>query len=410
MFRGNNRKLRFLPRNGLQVVVRGRISLYEGRGDFQLIAEFMEEAGDGALRRAYDALKNQLQKEGLFSLALKKQPPVLPQHLAIITSPTGAAVRDVLHILKRRFPALPVSIIPVLVQGEESVHQIVDAIKFANDYGEFDTILLTRGGGSLEDLWSFNTEPVARAIAESKLPIVSAIGHEVDTSISDYVADVRAPTPSAAAELLSPDSETWIHKTIQLESALVRANKQIQEQLNSHMQHLRRRLRHPGQRLQDLYQRLDDLEARLTSSYRHFSRSFNLDPLMRRLNNAMTQKLGSQRMKFQTLESKALDTKPLLQEINRQSLLVNNHYQLLSHRHQQMKMTSEHRLKAVLIKLNGANPLTTLTKGFAIVTKDQQVVKDAATLKAGDVVQTQVMSGSFSSEVLSTNESNNEKQ
>ena len=404
MFKGNNRKLRFVPRNGLQVIVRGRISLYESRGDFQLITEFMEEAGDGALRRAYEALKDQLQSEGLFSLELKKPLPVLPQHLAIITSPTGAAVRDVLQILKRRFPALPVSIIPVMVQGEESINQIVEAINFANDYGEFDTILLTRGGGSLEDLWSFNTEPVARAIANSKIPIVSAIGHEVDTSIADYVADVRAPTPSAAAELLSPDNETWIEKTVQLENALIRANKQIQEQLNSHLQHLRRRLRHPGQRLQDLYQRLDDLEARLSSSYRHFSRSFNIEPLIRRLNSAITQKLNSKRMMFQALENKALDTKPLLQEINRQSLLIDNHYQSLSHRHQQVKMASEHRLTAALIKLNSANPLTTLTKGFAIVTKDQRVVKDVATLKSGDVVETQLMSGSFSSEVLNIKE------
>jgi len=307
MFRGSNRKIRFVPRNGLQIIVRGRISLYEGRGEFQMIAEFMEEAGDGALRRAYETLKNQLETEGLFSSELKKQLPALPKHLAIVTSPTGAAIRDVLQILKRRFPAMAVSVIPVQVQGEESIQQIVEAISFANrafvnnaqasrsltkDGGDIDAILLTRGGGSLEDLWSFNTEPVARAIAGSKIPVISAIGHETDTTIADFVADVRAPTPSAAAEILSPDGESWMRDFLQTENALHRYVLQLQESLNNNLMHLSRRLRHPGQRIQDWYQRLDDLEARLASSYRHHLSRLNFDNLELRLKTALNQSLS----------------------------------------------------------------------------------------------------------------------
>jgi exodeoxyribonuclease VII large subunit len=204
MFRNKNSRLRFVPRNGLQVIVRGKISLYEGRGDFQMIAEHMEEAGDGALRRAFEKLKAQLDREGLFDPAAKQPVPNLPNHLAVITSPTGAAIRDVLHVFERRFPALKVTIIPVPVQGDEAIPRIVEAIDLANRYSDlpFDAILLTRGGGSLEDLWAFNTEPVARAIFNSALPIVSAVGHEIDITIADFVADLRAPTPSAAAELL----------------------------------------------------------------------------------------------------------------------------------------------------------------------------------------------------------------
>ena len=211
MFRNRNQSIRFAPANGQQVIVRGKISLYEGRGEYQMIAEFLEEAGDGALRRAFDKLKSQLEAEGLFAEYTKKVIPAMPRHIAIITSPTGAAIRDVLQVLKRRFPAINVSVLPVAVQGDEAPAQIVRALSQANQYVEdpFDLILLTRGGGSLEDLWAFNTEPVARAIFASQLPVVCAVGHETDVSIADFVADLRAPTPSAAAELISPDGAEW---------------------------------------------------------------------------------------------------------------------------------------------------------------------------------------------------------
>ena len=214
MFRNKNQRVRFKPRNGLKVLIRGKISLYEARGEYQFIAEHMEEAGEGELRRAFEALKQRLQTDGLFDESRKRVLPALPKHLAIITSPTGAAIRDVLSVLNRRFPALNCTIIPSQVQGEDATQQIVAALELANTFSEpvFDAILLTRGGGSLEDLWTFNTEPVALAIANSRIPVVSAIGHESDFTIADFVADLRAATPSAAAEILAPDKTDWMQQ------------------------------------------------------------------------------------------------------------------------------------------------------------------------------------------------------
>ncbi|MBL4680730.1 MAG: exodeoxyribonuclease VII large subunit [Pseudomonadales bacterium] len=409
MFRGSNRKIRFVPRNGLQVVVRGRISLYEGRGEFQMIAEFIEEAGDGALRRAYETLKNQLETEGLFSADLKKQLPTLPKHLAIITSPTGAAIRDVLQILKRRFPAMAVSIIPVQVQGEESIQQIVEALSlanrpFANLYGDFDAILLTRGGGSLEDLWSFNTEPVARAIAASSIPVISAIGHETDTTIADFVADFRAPTPSAAAEILSPDSESWMRHFLQIENSLHRYASQLQERLSSNLVHLRRRLRHPGQRIQDWYQRLDDLEARLASSYRHYLANLNFDNLELRLKSAMNQTISTAKHRLNA-QSKAADPSRLLAEIHTQSLVVNHLSQSLIHQSKLASSSAAHRLGSLSVRLDSVSPLGTLSRGYAIVTKDEKVIKNTGVLKLGDKVETRLSRGGFKSEIIEIEES-----
>src|SRR5690606_24109450 len=242
---------------------------YEGRGDYQIIAEHMEEAGSGALQRAFDQLKHKLAAEGLFNEAHKKALPPLPKHIGVITSPTGAAIRDVLSVLERRFPGIPVTVIPVAVQGKESAPQIVKAIELANRCGLFDVLLLTRGGGSMEDLWSFNEEIVARAIFNSHLPIVCGVGHEVDFTIADFVADRRAPTPSAAAEILVPDSDEWLDKFIGYEVALEDAMLRKLSGLQKHLQHLRQRLRHPRQRLEQQAQRLDNLELRLKSHVKH---------------------------------------------------------------------------------------------------------------------------------------------
>jgi len=195
MFRGNNRLLQFAPKNGQQVLVKARLSLYAPRGDYQLIVEQMEEAGLGALRRAFDELRLRLQAEGLFAAERKRPLPEHVRHLAVITSPTGAAIRDILSVLRRRFPGLPVTLLPVPVQGREAAPAIVRALALANAQPQFDAILIARGGGSLEDLWAFNEEVVARAIAGSRLPVVSGVGHETDFTIADFVADVRAPTP-----------------------------------------------------------------------------------------------------------------------------------------------------------------------------------------------------------------------
>ena len=200
MFKNQRRRGGFKPENGKQVIVTAEVSLYEPRGDYQLIVEHIEEAGDGALRRAFDALKLKLSAEGLFDAANKQSLPALPKAIGVITSPSGAAIRDILTVLQRRFPAIPVIIYPTAVQGTNAQHEIAGAIAIANKSWQCDVLILARGGGSLEDLWAFNEEKVARAIATSSIPIISGIGHETDFTIADFAADLRAPTPSAAAE------------------------------------------------------------------------------------------------------------------------------------------------------------------------------------------------------------------
>ncbi|HRO28684.1 MAG TPA: exodeoxyribonuclease VII large subunit, partial [Luteimonas sp.] len=205
LFKPKSQWLPFQPREGMKVLARGRLTLYEARGDYQLILDSLEEAGEGALRRAFEQLKAKLQAEGLFDDARKRPLPAFVRRLAVITSPSGAAVRDVLSVLSRRFPLIEVEILPVPVQGEAAAAQITAMLQRAGGSGRYDAILLARGGGSLEDLWAFNDEALARAIAASPVPVVSAIGHETDFSLSDFAADLRAPTPSAAAELLVPN-------------------------------------------------------------------------------------------------------------------------------------------------------------------------------------------------------------
>ena len=250
MFRNRNRAQRTKLQDGSKVLLRGKLSLYEGRGDFQLLVDTLEDIGEGELLRAFEQLKVKLEKEGLFNAENKKSIPSVPKHVGVITSPSGAAIRDVLNILERRFPAIKVSILPVQVQGKEAVRQIREALLFANDYKifPFDVLLLTRGGGSLEDLWPFSSEIVARTIAEIDVPIVSAIGHETDTSIADFVADLRAPTPSAAAELISPDQQEWAYNLDRIQKTLTRRISITLRNYVAQMEHLGKRLQHPRQR------------------------------------------------------------------------------------------------------------------------------------------------------------------
>jgi exodeoxyribonuclease VII large subunit len=264
MFRSRNQLLRFNPEEGMQVLVRAKISLYEPRGDYQLIAEAMQEAGDGVLQQAFDALKLKLEKEGLFATETKQALPTLPIHIGVITSPSGAAIRDVLSVLRRRFPAIPVLIYPVPVQGKDAGREIAAMLETAAARKECDVLILTRGGGSLEDLWAFNEEIVARAIHACRIPLISAVGHEVDFTIADFVADRRAPTPSAAAELVSPDQTEWLAQVGALETRGVRHIRQTLADSQERLRWLNQRLqlRHPGQYLRQQAQRLDELEQR----------------------------------------------------------------------------------------------------------------------------------------------------
>ena len=379
MFRNRNMTVRFKPQQGQHVLLRARVSLYEGRGDYQLIAEHMEEAGAGALQRKFDELKIKLANEGLFDLQFKKPLPPLPKHIGVITSPTGAAIHDILNVLERRFPSVPVTVIPVAVQGKDSAPQIVKAIELANRAqlaGEkiFDVLILGRGGGSLEDLWPFNEEIVARAIFASKLPIVSAVGHEVDFSIADFVADLRAPTPSAAAELITPDGEDWLDKFIGfevlLEDAMTRKLQHLQQKINW----LRSRLRHPKQKLEQQAQRLDSLEMRLKNII-HVS----ITAYQHRLNSLI------------------LRQKPLHPEIKLTQL--KHRFKLAQHnllRAQKISLSQkQQRFNAAVRMLNTLSPLKTLDRGYALVThgEAQTPIINSQQVKLGDRIKAQLSKG-----------------
>ena len=262
LFRQNAARVRQALRDGLAVKVRGKVSLFEGRGDYQLIVDAVEPAGDGALRLAFEALKEKLAGEGLFAVERKRALPAHPQHIGIVSSPSGAVIRDIISVFRRRAPQVALTLVPSAVQGREATAQLVRALQLADRAG-FDAIILARGGGSLEDLWCFNEEAVARAVAACITPVVSAVGHETDVSISDFVADVRAPTPSAAAELLAPDSADLQRRLDSLRRRLLLRMQGLLAQQRLRLDGLGRRLRHPGERLRQQAQRLDDLDMRL---------------------------------------------------------------------------------------------------------------------------------------------------
>lgn len=250
MFKGKQRGLHFIPKNGMQVLLYGQLTLYPDRGTFQLLVECMEETGYGALQRAFEALKKKLHVAGLFDPSHKKPLPKFPKRVGVVTSPTGAAIRDVLAVLHRRAPMIEVIIYPSSVQGEEAAGQLVRALAKANTRQECDVLLLVRGGGSLEDLWPFNEEAVAQAIFASKLPVVSGVGHEIDVTIADFVADQRAPTPSAAAECVAPDTQEIMAKLDEHQHRLLRVTTQHLRESETRLMHLKKRLRHPGDLLQ----------------------------------------------------------------------------------------------------------------------------------------------------------------
>ncbi|WP_288434320.1 exodeoxyribonuclease VII large subunit [uncultured Pseudomonas sp.] len=264
LFRQHASRVRQALRDGLAVKVRGKVSLFEGRGDYQLILDSVEPAGDGALRLAFEALKERLAAEGLFAAERKRPLPAHPQRIGIVSSPTGAVIRDIVSVFKRRAPQVELTLIPTAVQGREATAQIVRALQLADRQG-FDALILARGGGSLEDLWCFNEEPVARALAACQTPVVSAVGHETDVSIADFVADVRAPTPSAAAELLAPHSADLRQRLDDLDLRLRRAYVIAQNRRRDRLAHLDTRLagQHPGRQLALLRQRLEQLAERL---------------------------------------------------------------------------------------------------------------------------------------------------
>ncbi len=374
MFRMRATHLKFLPRDGIQVMARVRVSLYENRGDFQLIVDHMEEAGDGALRRAFDELKQRLQSEGLFEEARKRPLPQLPQSIGVVTSPSGAAIRDILSVLKRRFPAIRVILYPVAVQGEGAGAEIAEAIRLAAERAECDVLIVGRGGGSLEDLWAFNEEVVARAIHDSPIPVVSAVGHEVDFSISDFVADVRAPTPSAAAELLSPDATQWQIRISSMQQRLAQAMTRQQQQSQRQLEGLRARLRHPGQRLQQITQRLDELEWRLGNA-----RANQLQRRQARLSQLVAQlQRHAPQAQLQRLQARKQQLQSRLHQAIHEKLVL-----------------SKNQLALAVRTLQTVSPLATLHRGYAIVTREQDgvLIEQSVQVEPGEQIRAKLSEG-----------------
>ncbi|MBF8661142.1 exodeoxyribonuclease VII large subunit [Pseudomonas putida] len=362
LFRQSATRVRQALRDGLAVRVRGKVSLFEGRGDYQLILDTVEPAGDGALRLAFEALKEKLGAEGLFSTDSKRALPAHPQRIGIITSPTGAVIRDIISVFARRAPQVELNLIPTAVQGREAIAQIVRAIRLADSRG-FDALILARGGGSLEDLWCFNEEAVARAVAACKTPIVSAVGHETDVSISDFVADVRAPTPSAAAELLAPDNSGLQHRLdgLQRRLTLRMQNRLVHDRLR--LESLIRRLRHPGERLRQQAQRLDDLDMRLRRAFLH-----NLNQRRERLVRLETRLAAQHPGRTLALLGQRLDS--LAERLPRAMRDV------LKDRRQ--------RFQAQLQTLQIVSPLATLARGYSILLDEQgQAIRSAEQTRNG---------------------------
>lgn len=372
LFRQHAQRVRMDLRDGQLVRARGKVSLYEGRGDYQMILDALEPAGDGALRQAYEALKTKLQDEGLFAAERKRALPTHPRRVGVITSASGAAVRDIISVFQRRAPFVELVIVPTPVQGRDAAPQIVRALQLADRAG-FDALIMARGGGSLEDLWSFNEEIVVRALAACVTPTVCAVGHETDVSISDFAADVRAPTPSAAAELLSPDQRTML---LQVE----RAHRQLQHCMRERLKReqtgvdsLRKRLRHPGERLAQQAQRLDDLELRLKRAQTH--RLARVEQQLERISARLQSKHPGQRL---ALLRQRFD--PLAERLPRVM-------------RQQLDQTRR-QFEGLTQTLNLVSPLATLGRGYSILLDQRgQAIRSHLEARPGQRLEARLSDG-----------------
>ncbi|WP_159821619.1 exodeoxyribonuclease VII large subunit [Colwellia sp. 20A7] len=386
MFKGNNQRVRLAnnakPRNGQQVLVRAKVSLYEPRGDFQLIIEQLDDAGEGLLRQQYEQLKNKLTALGIFSQDHKKTIPTTIQRVGIVTSPTGAAVKDILTVLKRRNPNIQVTIYPALVQGQYASNDICHAIAQANSRQECDVLIIGRGGGSLEDLWPFNEEIVVQAIYDSVIPTISAVGHEVDTTLSDYVADLRAPTPSAAAELVSSDSDELVKKitmlTLRLNNAITRNNNVLIQKL-SHTQH-RLTQAHPEQQLRIHQQKSDELNLRLMQVIKRTMLQTKQQPqqLAQRLNRLSPNK---QLIEYQTTVSQLKQ-----RLVNAQKYSLQHKGELFVHLIEQLQLVS---------------PLATIARGYGVVRNtEDKVISSIKQVSINDEIRVQISDGLIKAKVI----------
>ena len=376
MFRPQTNYISFVPEDGLKVIARGRISVYQPRGEYQVIIDYLEPLGVGSMALAFEQLKKKLAEEGIFDDDLKRPLPFLPRHVAVVTSPTGAAIRDFLNIALRRFTNLEITIIPVKVQGEGAAEEIIEAITLANNELDADTIVITRGGGSLEDLWAFNHEDLAYAIRESAIPVVSAVGHEIDITISDLAADLRAPTPSAAAELLVAEKEAIEKNLIDFRDRIVNGFRYYLNNAEQSLNALKKGLRDPRKDIADSWLRLDELESRIKRQV-----SVLINDNKNRLRN-------QERSLF----------------LNSPLKLIARHREVASYRYQFLvlsmeRVTEEKRGKFDLYseKIKDLSPYSILDRGYSITSRipDKKALRSASEVKTGDRANINLSDGSL---------------
>jgi exodeoxyribonuclease VII large subunit len=432
MFRLKNSALGFTPKAGQHVIARGRVSLYEPRGEYQLIVDHLEEAGVGALQREFERLKAKLAAEGLFASEHKRSLPRFPRRIGVVTSPTGAAVRDVLNILARRFPPAAVLVYPTAVQGAAAAPAIVQALQLASARMDCDVVILARGGGSLEDLWAFNDERVARAIRACAVPVVTGVGHEIDFTIADFAADARAPTPSGAAELVAPDRASCLEALARMEARMSACMRRELRVVSGQFASVCARLKqsHPGMRLIHQAQRLDDLEQRLASAAsavlhtrRHrLSEAFarlvqrspdvrlslrrqHLDDLQQRLAATSRALLNARHHRLNDASSRLMRRSPehLVRECGRREEVLRAR---LDHSVKQYLSRLSHRVELAGKTLDMASPLATLARGFAIVTRpDGSLVSDAGAIAPGEEIEARLASGRLRARVTQSDKS-----
>lgn len=377
MFKGYNSKLKFRPHDGLEVLIRGKVTVFEPRGEYQITCDTMEPVGAGALQKAFEQLKEKLKREGLFDPSRKRPLPNLPRHIAIVTSPTGAAIRDILNILQRRARGIEVTIVPTLVQGEAAAPALREAFQKATQLPNVEVVIVGRGGGSIEDMWCFNDEGLARLIAQSPIPVISAVGHEIDFTIADFVADVRAPTPSAAAELVIKSAEEVMNRVLTLRRMLLFATDRFLKTNKQKLVTLHHRLVDPQRRIQDLIQRNDDLSSRMNLAIQRYlqrlaDRILILHNRMGTPEHLLQQKRS--RLEAQTLRLKMLADKTLTQK--------------------------RYRLERTMGLLDSLSPLKVVDRGYSLITKEGELIKSKQQVKTGDQIELRVTDGTIAAKVL----------
>lgn len=372
MFRGYNAKLKFAIEDGMEVIVRGRISVYEPRGSYQILCEMMEPVGAGALQKAFEQLKSKLKAEGLFDPSRKKTIPAFPQRIAVVTSPTGAAIQDILNVMSRRAPHVEIFVVPTIVQGAPAAAKIREAFLQALRIPQLDVVIVGRGGGSMEDMWCFNDEELARLIAKSPVPVISAVGHEIDFTICDFVADLRAPTPSAAAELVAKSSQEVGRQIQEMKRAMERSLSHGLQRKKQQLLYFKSRLVDPKKKIEDYKLRNDDLLGRLEyASQKYFERKKHQVELCR---------------------SRLISPKILIAQVKQRMSFVRD--QLIQEMDHHLK-NEKLKLGAQMNLLDSFSPLKVVDRGYAILQKDGMVVKHHSQLKPHDVLQAKIASGNI---------------